>query len=224
MREHDAPLWKQAVSYGAIGASKAVDLLTFPPRGYRPFEARARIGHGDARWEHAWQSLMGWGAHRGSGFEVELAEAPDAVGEGTYQPVTFDTGGVPVRAATRSDSGELLFGPDGNRFIAPGDSATLTLRLGPLRVKAPVRVVYVVDERDRRGFAYGTLPGHPERGESSFVVERTSDGSVWLEVRGFSRPAHGGVWALYPALRLAQSIVMRRYLRALAGTIASTSE
>ncbi|MDT5191720.1 MAG: hypothetical protein QOI28_3971 [Mycobacterium sp.] len=30
--------------------------------------------------------------------------------------------------------------------------------LGPLR--APCRVVYVVDDPDRRGFAYGTLPGH----------------------------------------------------------------
>ena len=34
------------------------------------------------------------------------------------------------------------------------------VHLGPVR--APCRVVYVVDEPDRRGFAYGTLPGHPE--------------------------------------------------------------
>ena len=40
--------------------------------------------------------------------------------------------------------------------------------LGPLR--APCRVVYVVDEPDRRGFAYGTLPGHPETGEELFAV------------------------------------------------------
>jgi uncharacterized protein (UPF0548 family) len=35
--------------------------------------------------------------------------------------------------------------------------------LGPIRV--PCRVVYVLDEPERRGFAYGTLPGHPESGE-----------------------------------------------------------
>jgi uncharacterized protein (UPF0548 family) len=28
----------------------------------------------------------------------------------------------------------------------------------------PCRVVYVVDEPRRAGFAYGTLPGHPEIG------------------------------------------------------------
>lgn len=40
--------------------------------------------------------------------------------------------------------------------------------LGPLR--APCRVVFVIDEADRRGFAYGTLPGHPETGEELFAV------------------------------------------------------
>src|SRR5689334_23179405 len=35
--------------------------------------------------------------------------------------------------------------------------AEVIVHLGPVR--APCRVVYVVDEADRRGFAYGTLPG-----------------------------------------------------------------
>jgi uncharacterized protein (UPF0548 family) len=56
--------------------------------------------------------------------------------------------------------------------------------LGPLRI--PCRVVYVVHEPLRRGFAYGTLPGHPECGEESFVVE--SDGEdVVFTVTVFSR-------------------------------------
>ena len=42
------------------------------------------------------------------------------------------------------------------------------VHLGP--VQAPCRVVYVVDEPDRRGFAYGTLPGHAESGEELFLV------------------------------------------------------
>ena len=36
-------------------------------------------------------------------------------------------------------------------------------------LQAPCRVVYVIDEPDIRGFAYGTLPGHPESGEERFV-------------------------------------------------------
>ena len=51
------------------------------------------------------------------------------------------------------------------------------------------RVVYVVDEPGRFGLAYGTLPGHVERGEERFLVERDStDGSVWYDLLAFSRP------------------------------------
>ena len=65
------------------------------------------------------------------------------------------------------------------------------LRLGRRRlaVSAPVRVVYVVDEPRRRGFAYGTLPGHPESGEEAFVVELQEDDEVTFTVTAFSRPA-----------------------------------
>ncbi|HEV8560641.1 MAG TPA: DUF1990 family protein [Actinophytocola sp.] len=43
---------------------------------------------------------------------------------------------------------------------------------------APGRVVHVVEEEHRRGFAYGTLPGHPECGEEAFLLERHADGTV----------------------------------------------
>ena len=46
--------------------------------------------------------------------------------------------------------------------------------------KVPARVVYVIDEPLRKGFAYGTLPGHPETGEEAFIVEYRDDDSVWL--------------------------------------------
>lgn len=87
------------------------------------------------------------------------------------------------------------------------------LRLGPLRI--PIEVVDVVDEPDRQGFAYGTLPGHPESGEEAFVVERRDDGSVWLRIRAFSRPSHPLLWVGYPVLRAFQEVYTRRYERAL---------
>ena len=34
-------------------------------------------------------------------------------------------------------------------------------------LRAPCRVVYVIDEPDVRGFGYGTLPGHPECGDEA---------------------------------------------------------
>ena len=51
------------------------------------------------------------------------------------------------------------------------------------------RVVYTIDEPDRYGFAYGTLPMHAERGEERFEVIRTAD-TVRYEVLAFSKPNH----------------------------------
>ena len=72
---------------------------------------------------------------------------------------------------------------------APGVTLRAGLGLGALRLWAPCEVVWVVDTDGRIGFGYGTLPGHPESGEESFVVERAADGTVSFAVRAFSRPA-----------------------------------
>jgi uncharacterized protein (UPF0548 family) len=88
------------------------------------------------------------------------------------------------------------------------------VHLGPVR--APCRVVYVVDEPNRRGFAYGTLPGHAESGEELFVVryEPATD-EVYAEVRAFSRHATWWSRLAWPVTSLLQRVVTRRYLRAL---------
>jgi uncharacterized protein (UPF0548 family) len=70
-----------------------------------------------------------------------------------------------------------------------GAPVTVIAGIGPLRLAAPCQVVAVYETGERRGFAYGTLPGHPERGEEAFLVSRETDGEVWFEVRAFSRPA-----------------------------------
>ena len=91
--------------------------------------------------------------------------------------------------------------------------AVLVVRMGFL--PAPCRVVYVVDEPDMRGFAYGTLPGHPESGEERFVVRRDpTTSAVYAEVSAFSRPATWWSKAGGPLVRVAQRVIVRRYLRA----------
>ena len=87
----------------------------------------------------------------------------------------------------------------------------LVVGLGP--VPAPCRVVYVLDEADRRGFAYGTLAGHPESGEELFSVrfDPASD-AVHAEVVAFSRPATWWSRLGGPVTRLLQRVVTRRYL------------
>jgi uncharacterized protein (UPF0548 family) len=88
------------------------------------------------------------------------------------------------------------------------------VRLGP--VQAPCRVVYIVDEPDLRGFAYGTLPGHAESGEERFVVRYDSaSDEVVAEVTAFSR--HATWWSRLgsPVTSVAQRVITERYLRAL---------
>lgn len=97
----------------------------------------------------------------------------------------------------------------------PGAVVLLGVGGGPLRLRAPCRVVYTVAEPLRRGFAYGTLPGHPECGEEAFVIEQRDDGSVAIVVTAFSRPATLAARAAGPLGHLIQEYVTRRYLNAL---------
>ena len=86
-------------------------------------------------------------------------------------------------------------------------------RLGPF--VAPCRVVYVVDEPNRRGFAYGSLPGHAVRGEEMFRVRYDpADDAVYSEVIAFSEPATWWSRLGAPLLSVVQQAVSRRYLRA----------
>ncbi|RIJ77707.1 DUF1990 domain-containing protein [Nakamurella silvestris] len=90
-------------------------------------------------------------------------------------------------------------------------------RLGPkaLGIVAPCRVVYVIDEERRQGFGYGTLAGHAEEGEESFVLEHRPDDSVIFTVTAFSRPAGLLAKLSGPIGHGVQRLITRRYLRAL---------
>ena len=213
VREHLA-LWQRAVTYAAIGATQDDDFRRYPPKGYRAIERKVRLGHGEERWRHAWTETLSLGIQRLAGLRVTRIDAPAEVTENTYTPVTFDDDGNPVQPASTT-SGEQVFADTGAQLVRPGDTAVLRLGVGALSVRIPVRVVYVIDEPTRRGFAYGTLPGHPESGEEAFIVERRDDDSVWLTIRAFSRPAHPALWAVYPVLRLVQAIFTSRYEHAL---------
>jgi uncharacterized protein (UPF0548 family) len=99
--------------------------------------------------------------------------------------------------------------------VAVGDVVRLGLRVGPVMVLAPGRVVSVVDEPRRQGFAYGTLPGHPERGEESFVLSLLDDETIDFTLVAFSRPAVWWSRAGAPVSRWVQRRITARYLVAL---------
>lgn len=95
------------------------------------------------------------------------------------------------------------------------DRRWLLARVGPVVVREPVQVVAVVQGQDRRGFAYGTLEGHPVSGEEAFIVSRTPDGAVRLTLRSLTRAPRGPWRAAFPVAVVAQRWYRRRYARAL---------
>ena len=83
------------------------------------------------------------------------------------------------------------------------------------------RIVYVVDEPDRFGFAYGTLPQHVERGEERFLIERHEDGGVWYTIRAVSQPRYWMVRVAYPLTRRMQRRFARDSLAAMRRAVES---
>ncbi|MEO6826265.1 MAG: DUF1990 domain-containing protein [Microbacteriaceae bacterium] len=199
------------VTYAAVGGTQAPDLLTYPPRGYRPAEREARLGSGPERFQVASAALMTWGVQRGSGIQV----TDQHVGTGVqYLGINYNQDGSPAALQEHRDA-EDVFGEDGTPYITNGMTAVLRVPYGPMTFSVPVRVVYLLDEPNRVGFAYGTLLGHPLSGEESFVVELREDNSVWLTLRSLSRPSTVPYRLVTPLLRLQQGRLTTRYLRAL---------
>ena len=99
--------------------------------------------------------------------------------------------------------------------IRAGATVVLTLGSPLLALAVPCRIVGVIDEPRRWGFAYGTLPGHPEEGEESFLVTAAPDGLVRFEIDAFSRPGSRLVRLSGPLARSMQRTATRGYLRTL---------
>lgn len=91
----------------------------------------------------------------------------------------------------------------------------MRLGIAGLGLVIPCRVVYEIAEERRTGFAYGTLPGHPERGEESFVIELLDDDLVRVHIIAFSQPARWFTRMAEPIARQAQALMTDRYARAL---------
>ncbi len=100
--------------------------------------------------------------------------------------------------------------------VQPGLTFALCFRVAGLYVTAAGRVVYLISEPDRRGFAYGTLPHHPEQGEESFQLIREGR-RMLFRVTSFSRPRHPLARLGAPVSRTIQARTNRAYLTAMRG-------
>jgi uncharacterized protein (UPF0548 family) len=91
-----------------------------------------------------------------------------------------------------------------NSPLTPGTNVAVLIRhLGFFSLNAS-RIVYVIDEPNRFGFAYGTLHEHAEMGEERFLVERDKSGGICYDLLAFSRPRHALAKIGYPMARRLQ--------------------
>jgi uncharacterized protein (UPF0548 family) len=95
-----------------------------------------------------------------------------------------------------------------------GAVAVLTAGLPSLGYDIPCRVAWSAAEGDERGFAYGSLPGHPESGEEAFVVRIDDDGVVRFTTRVFSRLASPLARLGGPVSWGVQGLALRAYVGA----------
>lgn len=157
---------------------------------------------------HTHPELGIWPPARYRGFRRAEASAAIGHGDAAWASAKRDV----LRWAVKTRSG---FSVDAPGTVAVGDRPLIRARFLGVTITEPVEVVAVVDDPTRVGFAYRTLPGHPVLGEESFIVSREGD-DVRFTVRSLTGPAPHQPWRmLHPALRVAQVIARRRYLRAL---------
>jgi len=155
--------------------------------------------------------------HVGSTLDPERWAAPAmrvghrTVGRG---PAAFEA----ARQALRTWVPQLGIGatvePAGEPVVT-GATVLIVLRRGPLHVVAPDRIVGVIDEPRRFGYAYGSLPGHPERGEESFVVEHLDDDTVLATIRVQAGPGTLPAHLVAPLVRAVQHAALDGYLSAI---------
>ncbi len=96
---------------------------------------------------------------------------------------------------------------------APGVRLVSRPGVGPVHLSVPCEVVWTQRTPACAGFAYGTLPGHPFRGEEAFTVERDAAGDLWFVVSAFSAPALWWVRLAGPATVLGQRLYLGRLAR-----------
>jgi uncharacterized protein (UPF0548 family) len=143
------------------------------------------------------------GGYRHDRWEVDLG--PDEDGR-------FERCGAAVLGWAAQRGAGIRIVPD--QPVVPDLTFVLVLRLPLGFVLATARVVHVAQDDECIGFAYGTLPSHPEEGEEIFLVRR-SDGRVTFEVAAFSRPRDPLARLGAPITRWLQVRTNRTYLDAL---------
>jgi uncharacterized protein (UPF0548 family) len=134
-------------------------------------------------------------------------------------PQVWERARAAIRAWRMFDLGWVeLF--DAEAPIESGTTVAVLIRAMGLWSLNAARIVYVVDETDRFGFAYGTLPDHAECGEERFLVERDAHGVVHYDLLAYSRPSRWPARLSRPYVRVLQERFGAGSLRAMTRAVA----
>jgi uncharacterized protein (UPF0548 family) len=200
----------ETVDYAAVGATQAPDLLQYPPEHSIPAAAQWRIGSGEERFRTAVEALLAWAPLKGAG--LELADVRPAPGP-TYTGVSFDDSGNAV-APSRSDA-DQRFDAEGTPYVGAGTTVTVRGKVARFRADAELRVIFVIEEARRVGFALGTVGGSVVSGEESFMIEWRENDEVWFDVRAFDRPVTFWNRLFKGFVRRRRKALFAAYLRAI---------
>ncbi|MFT4212744.1 MAG: DUF1990 family protein [Microbacterium sp.] len=200
----------ETVDYAAVGATQAPDLMQYPPERSIPSHESWRIGSGEERFRAAGEALLSWHAQRDAGLQVR--DVRPASGP-AYTGVSFDEQGQPV-APTRFEA-DQRFDEDGTPYVGAGMTLRLHGRIGSHSADAEVRVIFVVEEKRRIGFALGTVGDSVVSGEESFMLDWYENDEVWFTVRAFDAPVAVRYRMLPQLVKHRRRELAQRYLRAI---------
>ena len=134
----------------------------------------------------------------------------------------FAQGAEAIRAWAAHTSMSMQLAPPTPPLVE-GSTIAFALPLFGAWVSGACRIVRVLDDESTSGFAYGTLPHHPEQGEEAFLVHRRPDDSVVFEIVAFSRPATLPTKLIGPLGRRLQRRSIDRYLAGYVAAVRSTT-
>lgn len=122
-------------------------------------------------------------------------------------PALFDRAWTALQQWRQFDFGWVEIFPAGPPTVPGTNLAVLIRHLGFWSLNGG-RIVYTLEDDERtvrRGYAYGTLTNHAERGEEIFEVamDRASS-QVTYSIYAVSRPASLLAWCGYPVARTLQ--------------------
>jgi len=143
------------------------------------------------------------------GFHHERAERVIGRGRTAYERACDDLfrGEVQRRAGAETWMSETP--------LRVGTRMRMRIGVGPLRFVAPCVVVWAERTAESAGFAYGTLPGHPERGEERFAILLADTDDVVFRITAFSAPGRWFTRWGRPVGQWMQARMTRRYLATL---------